>query len=142
VTFEQEVDTFCDGAIGKIERIRRYFIGKLCIMIIDKTPVLSGYLKGQWEPSKGAPRYEQIPRKSKEGASVKQELLSVLASLKGDETFYFSNNAPYVLVIEGLEVHSSGKVPASDKAPNGMVRVSIAAASRLTNEAIREAQLQ
>ena len=141
MSFEAELAAACDEAIGTVERIRRAFVGKLCVMIIDRTPVLTGYLKGNWQASIGAAEFDEVPRKTKSGGATKAELLSVLARLRGDETFYFSNNAPYVLVIEGLEIHSSGKVPASDKAPNGMVRISVAAATRLINEAIQENQL-
>jgi hypothetical protein len=61
-------------------------------------------------------------------------VLEVLNKLTGDEAFYLSNNAPYILRIE-YEGHSS------TKAPEGMVRVSLAEVGMLVNEAIREAAL-
>jgi hypothetical protein len=134
VSFELEIEKFVDDTIDKIERIRRIFIGNLCIRIIDRTPVLTGYLKGNWQASIGAAEQDEVPRKSKEGASVKAEALSVLEKLKGDETFYFSNNAPYILVIE-YEGHSR------IKAPQGMARISIAEVGTLINQAIREGEL-
>jgi len=134
VSFAADIEQFAKDAIDEVERIRRVFIGKLCVAIIDRTPVLSGHLKGNWQPSTGAPEYDEVPRKSKDGSFVKSLLMDVLAKLKGDETFYFSNNAPYVLVIE-YEGHSS------TKAPDGMVRISLAEVEQLINQAISEGEL-
>jgi hypothetical protein len=134
VSFATEVEQFANEALGRVEKIRRLFIGKLCIAIIDRTPVLSGHLKGNWQASIGAPEMDEVPRQSKEGGFVKQQVLDILAKLKGDETFYFSNNAPYVLVIE-YEGHSSVK------APDGMVRISLLEVGQLINQAIAEASL-
>lgn len=134
MSFALEIEKFADEAIGAIENTRRIFIGNLCLAIIDRTPVLSGHLKGNWQPSIGAAKTEELPRASKEGGFVKQLVLDILAQLKGDETFYFSNNAPYVLVIE-YEGHSK------DKAPDGMVRVSLAEVGQLINQAIRDGGL-
>ena len=127
------VEQFEADAVAQVERIRRVFIGNLCIAIIDRTPVLTGYLKGNWQASIGKPEMDVVPRKSKNGASIKAMALAVLARLKGDEVFYFSNNAPYVLRIE-YEGHSG-------KAPDGMARISLAEVGQLVNMAVREGSL-
>lgn len=134
MSFEDDVEQFASGAIESVERTRRIFIGKLCIAIIDRTPVLSGHLKGNWQPSIGAAETDEVARASKDGAYVKRLLLDMLAKLTEDDTFYFSNNAPYVLRIE-YEGHSSVK------APDGMVRISLAEVGAIINEAIREGAL-
>lgn len=134
MSFALDVETYADETLSAIENTRRIFIGNLCIAIIDRTPVLSGHLKGNWQPSIGAPETDEVPRASKDGGYVKQLVLDVLAKLTGDETFYFCNNAPYVLVIE-YEGHSS------KKAPEGMVRVSLAEVGMIVNQAIRDGGL-
>lgn len=134
MSFALDIEKFADEAIAAVENTRRIFIGNLCLRIIDRTPVLSGHLKGNWQPSVGAAEYDEVARASKDGAFVKKLSLDVLATLKGDETFYFSNNAPYVLVIE-YEGHSSVK------APDGMVRVSMAEVGQLINQAVRDGGL-
>ena len=134
MSFALEIEKFSDEALAAVENTRRILIGNLCLRIIDRTPVLSGHLKGNWQPSIDAPETDEVPRASKDGAFVKRLVLDVLAKLKGDETFYFSNNAPYVLVIE-YEGHSSVK------APDGMVRISLAEVGQLINQAIREGGL-
>ena len=134
MSFALDIETFADETMEAVENTRRIFIGNLCLRIIDRTPVLSGHLKGNWQPSIGAAETDEVPRASKDGAFVKRLVLDVLAKLKGDETFYFSNNAPYVLVIE-YEGHSSVK------APDGMVRISLAEVGQLINQAIREGGL-
>ena len=65
MSFAADIEQFAGDAIEHVEQIRRVFIGKLCIAIIDRTPVLSGYLKGNWQPSIGTPEYDEVPRKSK-----------------------------------------------------------------------------
>lgn len=134
MSFGIDVEKYADDTLSAVENTRRIFIGNLCIAIIDRTPVLSGHLKGNWQPSIGASETDEVPRSSKDGGYVKQLVLDVLAKLKGDETFYFSNNAPYVLVIE-YEGHSSVK------APEGMVRVSLTEVGMLINQAIRDGGL-
>jgi hypothetical protein len=134
VSFALDIEKFSNDAIAAVENTRRIFIGNLCLRIIDRTPVLSGHLKGNWQPSIGAAEQDEVPRASKDGAFVKQLVLDTLAKLTGDETFYLSNNAPYVIVIE-YEGHSSVK------APEGMVRISLAEVGALVNEAIREGGL-
>ena len=134
MSFALEIEQFANEAMSAIENTRRIFIGNLCVRIIDRTPVLSGHLKGNWQASIDSTETDEVPRKSKDGGFVKQLVLDMLAKLKGDETFYFSNNAPYVLVIE-YEGHSSVK------APEGMVRISLAEVGTLINEAIREGGL-
>jgi hypothetical protein len=134
VSFELEIEKFANEAMSAVENTRRIFIGNLCIRIIDRTPVLSGHLKGNWQPSIGAPETDEVPRASKDGAYVKRLALDVLNRLTGDETFYFSNNAPYVLRIE-YEGHSSVK------APDGMARISLAEVGQLINQAVRDGAL-
>ncbi len=135
MSFELDIERFANDAIVAVENTRRVFIGNLCIAIIDRTPVLSGHLKGNWQPSINTAEQDEVARSSKEGGYVKQLLLEILAKLTADDTFYFSNNAPYVLVIE-YEGHSS------QKAPEGMVRISLAEVGALVNEAVREGALQ
>ena len=134
MSFALDIESFENEALTAVENARRIFIGNLCIVIIDRTPVLSGHLKGNWQPSIGAPETDEVPRASKDGGYPKKLVLDILSKLKGDETFYFSNNAPYVLRIE-YEGHSSVK------APDGMVRVSIAEVGQIINLAIREGGL-
>lgn len=134
MSFALDIAKFSNDAIAAVENTRRIFIGNLCLRIIDRTPVLSGHLKGNWQPSIGAAENDEVPRASKDGAFVKQLVLDVLARLKGDEIFYLSNNAPYVIVIE-YEGHSSVK------APDGMVRISLAEVGALVNEAMRDGGL-
>jgi hypothetical protein len=134
VSFALDIEKFSNDAIAAVENTRRIFIGNLCLRIVDRTPVLSGHLKGNWQPSIGAAEQDEVPRASKDGAFVKQLVLDMLAKLTGDETFYLSNNAPYVIVIE-YEGHSSVK------APEGMVRISLAEVGALVNEAIRDGGL-
>jgi hypothetical protein len=134
VSFALEIEKFANEAMGAVENTRRIFIGNLCVRIIDRTPVLTGHLKGNWQPSIGEAETDEVPRASKDGGYVKRLALDVLNSLKGDETFYFSNNAPYVLRIE-YEGHSSVK------APQGMARISLAEVGQLINQAVREGSL-
>jgi hypothetical protein len=133
VSFATDVGKFAVKAPKQAALVRKLFLKKLCFATIDRTPVRTGYLKGNWQPTIGAPAQHAVPRKSKEGGFVKKLVLSTIAKLKG-ESFFFTNRAPYAYRIE-----YEGW---SNKAPRGMLRVSVAEARKFVRAAIREGKLR
>jgi hypothetical protein len=133
VSFATDVGKFAVKAPKQAALVRKLFLKKLCFATIDRTPVRTGYLKGNWQPTIGAPAQSEVPRKSKEGGFPKKLVLSTLEKLNGDQSFFFTNRAPYAYRIE-YEGYSA-------KAPRGMLRVSVAEARRFVRAAIREGKL-
>jgi hypothetical protein len=134
VSFSTDVGKFAINAPKQALLVRKLFLKKLCFATIDRTPVKTGYLKGNWQPTLGAPAQGEVPRKSKEGGFVKQLVLTTLEKLEVGQSFFFTNCAPYAYRIE-YEGWSS-------KAPRGMLRISVAEARRFVRAAIREGKLK
>jgi hypothetical protein len=138
-SFSAEVDAFVAETNREIEAYCRGVVLTLLGMILDATPVLRGRLRGDWRTSVGSPNYQirsvssdmLIPYANKTGAewtsvasSLKEiaeaEAMAAVASWDTAQPLYLTNNLPYAYRVE-YEGHSR------DKAPAGMVRVSIEA---------------
>lgn len=112
----------------QIRAFQKYLAMKLFRLILQKTPVDTGSLRGSWTVSVGNPGSAEHSR-ALTGISTGQDALpeeiqqmqamaSQLESMPLGTKIWFSNTMPYVLRIE-FGGHSSVK------APQGMVRVSI-----------------
>jgi hypothetical protein len=115
-SFSAELERGIETALGGVREAFREFCRRLFTMIVDGTPVLTGRLRGNWQCSVDDGNREFLPVRPR--YEVLYEIESVLDSLADDDVVYFSNNAPYVLVIE-YEGHSK-------KAPDGMARLAVA----------------
>ena len=82
--------------------------------IIERTPVDSGRLQGEWQTTLETPAAATAGQRQKA-----QAVLELVATIDEPALYFFSNNMPYAYRIE---YEGWSKV----KAPAGMVRVSIA----------------
>ena len=92
--------------------------------IIDRTPVDTGRLRGNWIPSVNAPIIEQTDNTT----PLTEEVQSTAAQATG-KVFYLVNSLPYARVAEYGEWSQPGTSKTiggfSAKAPQGMVRISV-----------------
>ena len=92
--------------------------------IIDRTPVDTGRLRGNWIPSVNAPIIDQTDNT----APLTEEVQSRAAQATG-KVFYLVNSLPYARVAEYGEWSEPGTSKTisgfSAKAPQGMVRISV-----------------
>jgi len=95
---------------------------KICFLlltgVIYKTPVDTGRARGNWQSSIGQPLASQSPILDKTGNIAFAAGAAVLAQLRPFQTFWLSNNLPY---IERLEDGWSKR-----QAPNGFVGLTLA----------------
>jgi len=110
-----------DKCISNLEQQRTMIVKKIAFdlfrKIIFKTPVLTGRARANWLVSVVAPRSETVDETDKTGMKTLSEVQGVIAGWESDSDIYMSNNLPYIY---GLE---RGR---SKKAPQGMVKISIA----------------
>ena len=109
--------------------VSRFLATEISANTNRRTPRDTGRARRSWTPSINVPKAENIdPRESDE----RHDIASVTRNLKLGDTYYYSNGQPY---INRLEFESW-----SPQAPNGILRVSVEEAHRLTAEALRHAR--
>lgn len=81
--------------------------------IIERTPVDTGRLQGEWQTTVQNPAGSQTGKRPHAAA-----VLELVSTIDDPDLYFFSNNMPYAARIE-FDGHSSVK------APEGMVRVSL-----------------
>ena len=95
--------------------------------IIKETPVDTGRARGNWQASVNSASGAELSRTS-EGAAIVQ--LSQEASAAIGNTFFFTNNVPYIRRLE---------YGYSDQAPQGMVRRNLQNFNRLLAKNLKAA---
>lgn len=93
--------------------------------IIERTPVDTGRLQGEWQTTLETPAAATAGQRGKA-----QVTLEVISTIDEPDLYFFTNNMPYALRIE----YGWSRV----KAPEGMVRVSIAETQKTLRRLARE----
>lgn len=129
MTFAADVRRFTEKTEKGIDKTVRAITFALFREVIQRTPVDSGRLKGNWQVSIGAPANGTVTTTDKSGATT---ITSMAAGMGGwGSTTYLANNLPYAHRIE-YDGWSHTKAPA------GMVRVSLARINSIVAKAARD----
>lgn len=138
----------------------RKFTLDLFTAVVLRTPVDTGLLRGNWQPSIGSPRGGRSTVKDKSGQAAIARVRGTTSQVTWGTDVYLMNNLPYAAVVEfggypdpvkkgtyvpagtskygingpGFVKRSAGGF--SRQAPSGMVRVSIADAQRWVTAAL------
>lgn len=101
---------------SKIEKTIGQAASQLSENIINRTPVLTGALSANWNTTLGNPDYN-FDKEVTSNSHALAQLRQVEQQFKINDTVYITNGADYSEIIEYGNY--------SNKAPNGMVRVSL-----------------
>jgi hypothetical protein len=85
-----------DGGLGALARVACQDMAE---EVIDNTPVDTGFLVANWQPSLEAPDVSLLLGAYGNGYA-ESRLGLVIAEIKAGDTFYFTNNAAYARRIE------------------------------------------
>jgi hypothetical protein len=118
MTFALNISKLVKKYNGNVDKAVRTTGFELVRRVVNKTPVDTGRLRGNWQATIDAPATGTIELEDKAGQATIQSAMPAIKQMTG-RVFWLSNNLPYARRIE-YEGHSSIKAPA------GMVRVSIA----------------
>lgn len=129
MSFAQQVQLFARKSKQATDKTVRAITFALFSEVIDRTPVDSGRLKGNWQTTIGAPAMGTVTVTDKDGSVTKASMASAIGGW-GSVTF-LANNLPYASRIE-YEGWSHTKAPA------GMVRVSFARVQQIVAEEARK----
>ncbi len=83
----------------KLDALARQSAFRMSRNVIQATPVDTGFLRGSWQPSIGAPATGAASPDKSGSARMAQVALTV-AGLKRGERFYLINNARYAMRLE------------------------------------------
>ncbi len=114
----------------EVEQLARGIFIQGVEMVVENTPVDSGFARGSWFGSVNSFSTEYIPNEDKQGSDTVSAAIEATDQYKLGDTMYLVSNAPYM---EKLEYGGYSQGPSStDKtnssgysiqAPQGMVRV-------------------
>lgn len=128
MTFAADIRRFTDKAEKDTDKVVRAVTFSLFREVIQRTPVLDGYLKGSWQTTQRAPAVTSITRSDPSGSAAISEVLTNGGGW-GSVT-YMTTLAPYAHRIE-FDGWSH------TKSPQGMVRVSMRRINTIVRQAAR-----
>jgi len=111
-------------------------IFRVAELVIKRTPVDTGRARGNWQSTIGTPTSAPTLKKDKAGTTTVVRAQNVINSLEMGQTFFLTNNLPYIYVLEyggyPLNPKKGQKTVGgySKLAPQGMLRVSLSEIAR------------
>ena len=130
-SFSLQIDKWIAKTEGKMKAFLLEFVQDIFLEIVEKTPVLTGFAKNSWygvlnngdAPNPVSLTYGSDYRSS----SPFGTFAATIGNLEPTDTVWINNSANYISDLE------YGK---SQKAPEGMVRVTLADAARIASEVL------
>ena len=129
MSFAADIQRFAVKSEQQVDKTVRAITFALFREVIQRTPVDTGRLKGNWQASVGSPVTGTVTTTDKDGSSTVASMAAAIGGW-GSKT-YLSNGLPYAHRIE-YDGWSHTKAPA------GMVRVSFARIQNIVAKAARE----
>ena len=115
--FAGQIKTFSTKAIAKSEKAFKNTCIGLSVAIQQDTPVDTGRLRGNWQPSVNTPATSTLMDTDPSGSKVMQKIQDTGQRIKLGDTYFFTNNLIYAYPLEFIKM--------SPKAQNGFVRVNL-----------------
>ena len=128
MSFAREVALFAKKAEASTDKAVRAITFSLFREVVQRTPVDTGRLKGNWQVSQGAPAAGTTESTDASGGNTIAAIAGGIGGL-GSVTF-LTNNLPYA---QRIEYDGWSKF----KSPQGMVRVSFARIDSIVAQAAR-----
>jgi hypothetical protein len=124
--FTADLESMVLATQGRMEALARQAVQATCEQVVQDSPVLTGFFRGNWQPSIGAPPQNLGPQTPSENTADANKLadkssaqLSLLiAQFKLGQIFFLVNNTAYGPRLEngftgrdslGREIHQRGR---------------------------------
>ena len=124
--FESEMKKFVAKTKRKETQLIRAFCLELFGDVVQRSPVLSGRFRGNWQPAIGSAPSGVIDVEDKSGDATKAKIGRTVSVAKVGDKVFLENNLPY-----GPRLESAAW---SKQAPNGMVRLAVQRAQPIANK--------
>lgn len=130
-TFNRQLDRFLKDAGIEFVQFQKKVSFEIFAGVVKKTPVRTGWAQNNWNIAVGRVDLTVTPEPLGAASSGGFDALRKMEDVDIDrigETVYISNNLPYIVYLEE---------GSSDRAPNGMVRVTVAEVQTQVNSLLR-----
>lgn len=136
MSFKSDIDKIIAKTTDRLKKTVEGVRIEMSERVINRTPVDTGYARGNWQASIDYPIKSEITRfdtiagfAPTDGDGISLRAASKVAEKDYDKTFFLTNSVPY---IRNLEYFSG-----SNQAPHGMVRITVAEFEDILNEVLR-----
>lgn len=113
--------------------------------IIERTPVDTGRLRGNWQVAVGSAPDTELTITDKTGSATMQKARGIISDINLDTRIILVNNLPYARVVEeglypgvGPATSATNGGIFSTLATEGMLEITVAEMDDIINQAIRE----
>lgn len=132
-SFSEQLSIFRNDALEAIDQTFRDVVITVGETVIALSPVDTGRFKANWHITFDSPDSETFPEDfDKEGSVVIAQLVAAMNDFTVGQTVYLLNNLPYSVPLEYGH---------SQKAPSGMVRVTLARFQQIVDDVVRANQI-
>jgi len=97
--FNADIRAWAKKANANLDALARQTAQEVASQVVQKTPVDTGFLRGSWQPSIGAPA-DAVGAADPSGVSAQSQVTLVAAQFNGGERFFMVNNAAYARFVE------------------------------------------
>lgn len=122
--FELQISNWVNKVKASVDEAFRGLVLEMAKRIIERTPVKTGYARGQWMAAVNAMPVGTLPA-DPDGVATLARIAAVVATAKVGDVIYLVNGADYSAALE------YGR---SEQAPAGMVRVTIMEAPAIAKQ--------
>ncbi len=97
--FNADIRAWAKKANANLDALARQTAQEVAAQVVQKTPVDTGFLRGSWQPSIGAPT-DAVGSADPSGATAQSQVTLVAAQFNRGERFFMINNAAYARFVE------------------------------------------
>lgn len=130
-SFSETLRQYRDQALADVDEVFRKVVIEIGSSVIRLSPVDTGRFRGNWQMTIDAPASASLDNYDKEGHDTIARLVSDAQPLTFGQTAYIVNNLIYAVSLEYGH---------SNKAPAGMVRITLEGFQQMVDEAARSIQ--
>lgn len=79
-----------------VVQVQRNVIEEVATEVVEKTPVDTGYARGNWQPGLNAPPFVPVSVLDPTAQAAPARIAALAAFIRPGDTFYITNNADYI----------------------------------------------
>ena len=98
--FQTSLAAWAKKSADKLDGLTRQCCQELSEKVVVSTPVDTGFLRGSWQPSIGAPSTKDSTKEDKTGGQALSDISLTITNVKAGDRYFLVNNASYARHVE------------------------------------------